>query len=61
MSGNQVVLKEKAFYEFTKARTYGRLKGRRLTKTQAMGLDYLHNMAFDMITGLDFIKKKNAG
>ena len=55
-------LKEKAFYDFTKARTFGRLKGRRLTKNQAMGLDQLHGkMAFDLITGPAFIKKKNVG
>ena len=54
--------KEKAFYDFTKARTFGRLKGRRLTKNQAMGLDQLHSkMAFDINTGPVFIKKKNAG
>ena len=55
-------LKEKAFYDFTKARTFGRLKGRRLTKNQAMGLDQLHSkMAFDLITGPALIKKKMLG
>ena len=55
-------LKEKAFYDFTKTRTFGRLKGRRLTKNQAMGLDQLHSkMAFDLIKGPAFLKKKNVG
>ena len=55
-------LKEKEFYDFTKARTFGRLKGRRLTKNQAMGLEQLHNgLAFDLNTGPCFVKKKNAG
>ena len=54
--------KEKAFYDFTKGRTFGRLKGRRLTKNQWIGLDHLHsNIALDMIKEPDFIKKKNAG
>jgi len=47
-----VDLKEKEFYDFTKARTFGRLKGRRLTKNQAMGLEQLRNgLAFDVNTG----------
>ena len=55
-------LKEKEFYDFTKARTFGRLKGRRLTKNQAMGLEQLRNgLAFDVNTGPCFVKKKNAG
>ena len=55
-------LKEKEFNDFTKARTTGRLKGRRLTKNQEFGLNQLlSNMSFDMVKGPDFIKKKNAG
>ena len=55
-------LKEKEFFDFNKARTFGRLKGRRLTKNQELGLDQLHsNMALDIIKGPDFIKKKNVG
>ena len=52
-------LKENAFFDLTKTRTFGRLKGRRLTKNQAIGLDQFHSkMAFDSVKGLDFIKKK---
>ena len=55
-------LKENAFYDLTKARTYGRLKGRRLTKNQAIGLDKIYNsIAFDELTGPDYIKKKSVG
>ncbi len=55
-------LKEKEFYDFTKARTFGRLKGRRLTKNQEFGLDHFRsNMSFDTVKGAEFIKKKNAG
>ena len=42
-------LKEKEFYDFTKARTFGRLKGRRLTKNQEFGLDQLLSNMSDML------------
>ena len=55
-------LKEKAFYDFTKKRTFGRLKGRRLTRNQATGLDKIYtNIELNPIEGLDFLKKKNVG
>ena len=61
-SNNLVDTIQKSFYDFAKIRTFGRLKGRRLTKNQILGLDKLHSdMAFDMVKDPDFIKKKIAG
>ena len=55
-------LKDKTFYDFDKIRTFGRLKGRKLTKNQLIGLGQKYsNIEFEPVKGAEFIKKKNAG
>jgi hypothetical protein len=57
-----VVAKEKISTDNRKIRTFGRLKGRKLTTNQKIGLEYLkEDISFDPISDIDFIKKKNVG
>ena len=55
-------LKDKTFYDLEKTRTFGRLKGRKLTKNQIIGLEQgYRNIEFDPVKGAEFFKKKSAG
>jgi hypothetical protein len=62
LKDNKLIAKEKISYDTKKIRTFGRLKGRKLTLNQKIGLEYLESdISFDPISDIDFLKKKNVG
>ena len=52
-------LKTQNFFDTSKSRTFGRLRGRKLSKNQNIGLKIIYNrVKFNTSSHIEFIKKK---